>query len=143
MRGKNGERCEISVAWEPVRKIACIFWNGDVSLEVLRAQAEIFRLHYDVTELTGVIVDFSGTRDIRLTPNELLTFANDEPLFPAGFSRVMVAAKDLHFGLLRMYENLSSERRQGTTVVRTLQEAYAALELSNPVFVPLPRRRRE
>ncbi len=137
MRSK-GEFCGISVEWEPVRKIARVTWRGDVSLSALRARSEAFRRWPEIDRLHGIIVDFTRTGEVNLTSYDLLTFSEDIPVFPPAFPRVMVAEQDLHYGLLRMYENLAAERRTGTTVVRTMQEAYALFKLDEPVFVPLP-----
>ena len=126
--------------WEPERKIARITWRGNVTLEALRLQSESFRSRPEVGILKGIIIDFTHAGSVDMPGSAVLNFTEDSPVFPPAFPRVMVAEKDLHYGLLRMYENLAAERRAGTTVVRTMAEAYRLLDLQDPVFVPLPPR---
>lgn len=142
MEGKSvGHDREIHgnlMEWEPERKIARITWQGNVTLEALRLQSEAFRLRPEVGVLKGIIIDFTHSGTVDMPASDVLNFTEDSPVFPSSFPRVMVAEKDLHFGLLRMYETLTAERRTGTIVVRTLAEAYRILGLQDPVFVPLP-----
>lgn len=51
--------------------------------------------------------------------------------------RVLVAAQDSVFGLLRIYATLQTDSGDPTMVVRSLSEACSYLGLSNPDFRPL------
>jgi hypothetical protein len=131
---------DVAVEFEPNLKIARILWQSDVSLEALRREYRKFRCFPEVAELKGVIIDFSQARDVRLSSGDVSSFSQEVPIFPAGFPRVFIGAKDLHFGLLRMYEIMSGEPRHGTIVVHTLSEAYVALGITGPVFQPSTQR---
>jgi hypothetical protein len=53
---------------------------------------------------------------------------------PGGLMRVFVAPKDHLYGLSRMFSLMASETRPNLHVVRTMDEAYALLEIQVPQF---------
>jgi hypothetical protein len=126
----------VVIEFEPKLKVACVRWTGDVSLQTLRREYEKFRTLPEVAGLKAVIVDFSHAQQVQLSCNDISAFSQDSAIFLPGFPRVFIGPKDLQFGLLRMYQTLAGDPRDGTCVVRTMDEAYAALGLTEPAFQP-------
>jgi hypothetical protein len=69
------------------------------------------------------IMDFTHVTEIRLSANELLTFAEFD-VFSRQSRRAIIAPEDVKFGLGRMFATLRESRGEtGIGVFRTLEEA--------------------
>lgn len=83
----------------------------------------------------NTIIDFSEvTGDV---PTADIRFRGESPARMPDRRRIFVAPTDLVFGMLRIYG--AHQDIGGTpppTVVRTIAEAYALLDLSEPTFEP-------
>jgi hypothetical protein len=85
------------------------------------------------------ICDFSSIDRLQVTSNMVKDLASRPPLVPAGYKHVIVAPQEHVYGLVRMYETLTG--RHNTIIVRSLDEAYRALNLVEPEFGTLDLRR--
>jgi len=104
-------------------------------LEALAADSRALASRYG---LCDSIVDFSGLVRIEIDTSYLRTMANRQPVM-TGKRRVLVAPQPEMFGLGRLY-GLQQAATTGATepeMVRTLDEAFAALGLRSPNFVPV------
>lgn len=111
-------------------------WSGDVTLGLLELEHRKFRERANLDEIKALLVDFTDVQHVRLSNTDITFFSQGESPFPPGFPRVFVAGRDFHYGMLRMYEMLAGARRAGTTVARSLAEAYEVLQLKDPKFEP-------
>jgi len=65
--------------------------------------------------------------------------ANEEPAVtdPAKRPRIVIAPTAVGFGLSRMFQIVGESKRPLLEVVRTMDEALAALGIQSPQFEPL------
>ena len=84
------------------------------------------------------IMDFSPVTEVALSTEFLRQLANRDPIGDATKQpRVVVAPSDLQFGLARMFQITGERTRPLLHVVRTMNEAFAALGVQSPHFEPL------
>jgi hypothetical protein len=83
------------------------------------------------------IVDYNGATEITVTPLGLRQLAGTAPIFPMDCLTVHVAARDVMYGLARMFQILSSETRPNLRVVRNMDEALELIGVKSPTFVPI------
>jgi hypothetical protein len=83
------------------------------------------------------IVDYSGATEITVTALGLRQLAGTRPDFPMDCLTVHVAARDVMFGLARMFQTLSNETRPNLRVVRDMNEALELIGVKSPIFVPI------
>ena len=85
------------------------------------------------------IVDFSSVTEFSLSSDLIIQLARQEPCMPDGTTRprVIVAPKAHIFGLARMFQILVENTRPAQSVVRTMDEALAELDVQSPRFEPL------
>ena len=50
---------------------------------------------------------------------------------------VSVASSDMAFGMARMFSMLTEQQRPNRPVVRTMEEAYQLLKITDPKFLPI------
>ncbi|HEX8924175.1 MAG TPA: hypothetical protein VF786_00205 [Terriglobales bacterium] len=85
----------------------------------------------------AAIADFSAVAKFDVTAPCVQRLALYEPELPGDAPIIMVAPAEHVFGMARMYEMLSSARKERVTVVHTLGEAYARLGLDDAQFEPV------
>ncbi|MGD0508028.1 MAG: hypothetical protein ABSA27_09540 [Terriglobales bacterium] len=83
------------------------------------------------------IVDFSGVTNFEVSSDAMRELAERPPAFPTGYITVLVAPKDLSYGMARMFQMLGEETRPNLHVVRTMDEAYRLLRVESPEFGPI------
>jgi hypothetical protein len=85
------------------------------------------------------VIDLSAVTEVDLPSHYLANLAQQKPVL-SGHRRVIVASKEVVFGLSRMF-GTQQQAATGETpdVVRTLQEAYDALGGGEPDFKPVER----
>jgi len=79
----------------------------------------------------------AGCSGITLSIKFLRTVAASPPAFPAGTIRVVVAPDRAAFGLSRMFQRFRDGMHGEFQVVRTLNEALAALSIEAAEFDPV------
>lgn len=85
------------------------------------------------------LLEFKDITSVEISTAALAFLAGSAPAFPdAAKPRVMVAPTDLVYGKCRAFEIMGGGTRPSLYIVRTLEEAYGFLGVSNPQFVPIP-----
>jgi hypothetical protein len=91
------------------------------------------------TDPRAGIVDLSSVTEVALSAAFLREIAKQEPaMVDATRPRIIVAPTAVVFGLARMFQMLGESTRPLLEVVRTLDEALAALGIQSPGFEPYP-----
>jgi len=83
------------------------------------------------------IVDYNGATDITVSTRCLKQLACTRPAVPMHCLTVHVAARDVMYGLARMFQVLSNETRPNLRVVRNMNEALDLIGVKSPTFVPI------
>ena len=74
---------------------------------------------------------------IDLTADALRQLARSTPLIPDPMSRFVVAVSDVAFGMARLFQLSAPGGRDSLFVVRSLDEAYARLQIPEGRFIRL------
>ena len=83
------------------------------------------------------IWNLTEVTDFEVSGDTVRKLERSTPIIVAGFMRVIVASRDLTFGMMRMLQILSEESRPELHVVRTMGEAYRLLVADAPHFTPV------
>ena len=91
------------------------------------------------TDAKAGVVDFASVTEFAVSGETLRRIARLQPSLPnsAARPRVIVAPQTHAFGLFRMFQITGEQTRPLLTVVRTMDEALAALGVESPHFEPL------
>ena len=112
---------------DPKRRIVLSTFYGEVTdEEVLRHSGVIVADPYFKPEYSE-IVDFSGVTRMSISEGLLSGMAGTQSIFCRDSVHVVVAPADVAFGLARRYQALATKTKPNLVVVRTLNDAYAAL----------------
>lgn len=83
------------------------------------------------------VIDFSEVTEVDVPSRYLASLAQQKPVL-AGHRRIIVAPKEVVFGLSRMFGTQQhAVTGEAPAVVRTLREAYDALGVGEPDFKPV------
>jgi hypothetical protein len=115
--------------------------HGRVTDESLRVAYGEVRKWSSTVEARAGIFDLSPITSFDVSTALMLTLAQEEPAMNDGGAgpRVIVAPTAESFGMSRMFQTVGEEKRPRLSVVRTLEEAYAVLEMRAVRFEPLGR----
>jgi hypothetical protein len=84
------------------------------------------------------IIDLSNVTSFDVSPETIRSMARSLPaMADVNLPRFIVAPTAHIFGIARMFQTLGEDSRAGLQVLRTLAEAYAALEVTDPQFEAL------
>jgi hypothetical protein len=123
---------------DPVNRILLVQADGQLTDESLR---ELYRLsgkHATATDPSAAIVDFSAVTEFAVSSHVFRELARQQPLMQdASRPRFIVAPQTHAFGLMRMFQLTGDATRPKLQVVRSLDEALAALGITLPHFEPL------
>ena len=120
-----------TVAVDKRRKLVSITFSGVVDQAELLAPPAIFSAHPDFDPSFSEIVDFSQVTEADF-PVALVQRMAQKPSIYGSTSRHAVVAPIAHiFGLGRMFQVLAEETRPNLAVVRTVEEAYEFLGISD------------
>ena len=86
---------------------------------------------------SGGIGDFSGITAFSASGEVVRTLAQTPPSYKVPIPWLLVAPRDVHFGMARMYQIIANEVRPQLKVVRSFDEALTALGVQNPKFEPV------
>jgi hypothetical protein len=100
----------------------CYTWTREIA-ERIRARS--------------AILDLSGAAAGTLSVKALREISTTPPTLPDPFPRVIVAPKDLVYGLARMFQVFGEKTRHAMHVVHTLEEAYLIIGIASPHLEPL------
>jgi hypothetical protein len=86
----------------------------------------------------SAITDFSGVTAFDVSANTIRQLAAAPPaLAKVEVPRFVVAPQPNVYGIARMFQQLGQETRPSLVVVRSADEAYAALGVATPRFEPV------
>ena len=111
--------------------------NGEVSDQFLIEGITALKKCHAQYGSCNCIVDYNGATEITVTSLRLRQLAGTPPIFPMDCLTVHVAARDVMYGLARMFQILSSETRPNFRVVRNMNEAVDLIGVKSPTFVPI------
>ena len=124
--------------FDPLHKVLLARFEGRLTDESL---AEFFRAGLKqraATDASAVISDFTSA-ELAVSAEFVRGLANLEPAVsePAKGIRIVVAPSTAGFGLARMFQIVGERKRPLLQVVRSLDEAFAALGTESSHFEPL------
>ncbi len=97
----------------------------------------LLRRYYACNPPCASILDYSNVQINELSIQTVRNLASLPRAMSDGFLRINVAPSDVMYGLARMFQILAEEGRPELRVVRTMDEAYALLEVESLNFLPL------
>ena len=124
--------------FDPINRILRARFMGRVTDDDLR---DVYRFGQDnvgrFDPLSG-ITDFSEATAVAFAPQTMRELARTKPIMPDPSRPVIFVApaSDL-FGMARMFELESAEARPNLHGVRTAEDAYRLLNVSDPHFAPV------
>jgi hypothetical protein len=124
--------------FEPVHKILLARFEGRLTDKSL---GEFYRAglkHWAATDARAAISDYTSA-EWAVSAKFVRELANWEPdvAEPVKRPRIVVAPSTVGFGLARMFQIVGERKRPLLQVVRTMEEALAALGIESPHFEPL------
>lgn len=127
------------VEFDRLNKVLLVRVEGRLTDEVLAETLQAIRRHSTATDARAGIFDFSFVSEVALSTAYLRQVAKEEPPMAdaARRPRVIVAPTAVAFGLSRMFQMLGESTRPLLEVVRTMDEALAALGVQSAQFEPL------
>jgi hypothetical protein len=120
-------------------KVLLVRVEGRLTDELMAEVYRAVRTHSSAIDVRAGIVDFSSVSDWALSSVFLSELAKQEPAIGDATRRriVVVAPATVGFGLSRMFQILGESTRPLLEVVRSMDEALAALGIGSPQFEPL------
>lgn len=125
--------------FDPVNKVLLSRFEGRLTDESAVEFYEVAWKYARATDASAGIVDFSSVTEFPVSSETLLQLARRKSDLPnaAGRPRVVVAPQTHAYGLFRMFQIAGEQTRPLLQVVRTMDEALAALAVQSPHFEPL------
>ena len=124
--------------FDPVNKILLARSEGRLTDELLAELYGAIRKYSTATDARAGILDLSSVNDLAVSSGFVRSLADQEPAMPDTTKpRIIVVPTTIGFGLARMFQILGESTRPLLTVVRTMDEALAALGVQSPHFEPL------
>lgn len=117
--------------------VLLVKFEGSVTVESLIALDRELKSFIAREGMMPTVIDFTDISSVDVQISTLVDRGKNRSLMP-GQPRVFVATKLLLFGLLRVYgayQDGSGERPP--TIVRSLDDAFATLSLTDPKFEPI------
>jgi hypothetical protein len=120
--------------FDPANKILLARFEGRLTDELLPELYEAIRKYARATDASAGILDFSAMSELAVSTKVVHQLANREPAMPDATTRprFIVAPSQAAFGTARMFQLMRWSTRPLLKVVRTLDEAFAALGHSIP-----------
>jgi hypothetical protein len=126
----------LRLEFDPLNKILMVRVEGPGTGEVVQEARRAARKHSIATGASAGIMDFSSVTEFPISSSLVGEFAKQEPAF-GNIPRILVAPSTVAFGLGRLFQLAGEPKTSGMEVVRTLDEAFAALGVQSPHFEPL------
>jgi len=125
--------------FDPVNKILLLRLDGRQTEESLAACYRAIREYSTATDANAGIWDFSSITEFAVSGEFIRQLARQEPAMPDATRRprILVIPRTAVFGLGRMFQIAGEHSRPLLQVVRTMDEAFAALGVQSPHFEPL------
>jgi hypothetical protein len=124
--------------FDPENKILLTRVEGSVTTELVQELYPRSVSHWIATGARAGITDCSSVTSVQLSADFIRGIATRQSdTDSATYPRVIVASSTSGFGLGRMYQLAAEMKNPKLTVVRTMDEAFAALGVQSPHFEPL------
>jgi len=125
--------------FDPVNKVLLARFEGRFTDEAAAEFYREIRERSTATDASAGIWDLSSVTEFAVSGEFIRWLADQEPAMPDGARRprILVAPTLEGFGLARMFQIAGESTRPLLQVVRTLDEAFAALGVQSPQFQPL------
>jgi hypothetical protein len=125
--------------FDPVNKILLLRVEGPLTDELITQVYAAVRKYSIATDARAGIWDFSGVTEYPVSSMRIRELANREPAMPDASRRprIIVASSTVGYGLARMFQLAGAKGRPALQVVRTLDEALAALGAESARFEPM------
>lgn len=120
--------------FDPEHSVLLVILEGAVTdREIQKINTDI-RAHAGELNPSGGISDFSAVTTFSVSGHTMRTAAREPSPYPEKTPRFIVAPRDALFGMARMYELFADRPLGKLKVVRSRNEALAALGVQNPKF---------
>lgn len=125
--------------FDPENKVLLVQPEGRLTDESLLEIYTGIAKYSVATDARAGIFDFSLVAEFAVTADTIRNLARQEPAMPDAVHRprVLVAPATHVFGIARMFQIVGEHQRPTLSVVRSLDEAFAALGVPSPHFEPL------
>jgi hypothetical protein len=124
--------------FDPKNKVLLMRYEGRLTQGMAEESGAALQKYWPAIAPSAVIVDFSSVTEFAVPTEFLHRVAGQVLIVDATGSPVaIVAPAPVGFGLARMFEIVGEPRRSLLHVVRTMDEAFAALGVQSPHFEPL------
>jgi hypothetical protein len=120
----------VSVRIQRQVSLVCTRFSGQITDDDVRHQIELIAAGAPYEGKYSAITDFTHVERFDVTTEMIRAVAaQDSPLSAA--KRVIVAPGEVQYGVSRMFQALSHQTRPDITVVRSISEACAILNISS------------
>ena len=120
--------------FDPENRILLLVGEGDVHPQELQQINDQIRVRVEQLHPAAGIMDYTAVNTFEL-PSEMVRMAARQPSpYPEDTPRFIVAPSDYLFGLSRMYQLVANRPKEKLQVVRTRDEALAAIGARNAQF---------
>jgi len=126
-----------TLQYDSVHAVLLLVWHGDLVDELLVEGHTIGQQAIAKFKPSAIVSDFSEVTSFKVSSQCVQGLAMLEPVALRDQPLVIVAGSEHIYGMARMYEILNDARRVGLSVVHTLAEAYAIIDLADPQFEPV------
>jgi hypothetical protein len=120
--------------FDSANKILLVVLEGDVEGREIGTINHEIRDYVERLEPAGGISDFSAVKKFDVSSYSMRIAALEPSPYPEETPRFIVAPTDYLFGMGRMYELVADRPMAKLGVVRTREEALAALGVREPKF---------
>ena len=116
--------------------------EGKITDEDLKELYGLVGTYSTLTDPRASVLDMSSVTSLEVSPQTIRELANLPPaIADSSQPRCIIAASSQIYGMARMFELRGQETRPNLHVVRTQQEAWAILGVSEPKFEPIQTKR--
>jgi hypothetical protein len=125
--------------FDPVNKILLARFYGPLTNESAAEYHDALGKNWRATDARAGIWDLSGVTEFSANADFLRELAKRKPVTPGltNYPRFIVVRETAGYGLMRMFQIAGEAARPSLHVVRTVDEALAALGVPSPQFAPL------
>jgi hypothetical protein len=128
--------------FDPANRILMIRFEGCLTRELVEEFYREGKKYWIATDARAAILDGSSVTRVNLSSDLIRQFARQEPAPELlGRPRFFVVPRTDAFGLARMFQITGEAKQPHLHVVRTMEQAYAALDIHSPNFEPMADRR--
>jgi hypothetical protein len=127
-------RCRITIEFDREHRILLVVVEGEYGdADMLQLLGALRTVVIELDPLAG-ITDLSLVTSFRVTNSTMRSAAAQPSPFKDPTPRFVVATADFAFGMFRMYQGMGANTRDALSLVRSREEAYAALGVRDPRF---------